>query len=47
MMWPVSQLQYNGLEMIGIALGTFMVCFYTIYVMRDWGVINDKKDSWF
>ena len=40
-------LQVNGMDLLSIGFGTFMVCFYTIYVMRDWGVIKDKKDSWF
>ena len=33
----------NGLDIIGIALGTFMVCFYVVYVMKDWGLIKDNE----
>ena len=35
----------SAMDILGIGFGTFMVCFYTIYVMRDWGIIEDKKDS--
>jgi len=26
-----------------IGLGTFMVCFYCIHVMKDWGIIKEKE----
>jgi len=35
----------NGLDILGIGFGTFMVCFYVIYVMRDWGVLKEKENS--
>ena len=39
----MNYLQVNGLDIIGIALGTFMVCFYVVYVMKDWGLIKDNE----
>ena len=31
------------IELLSIGLASFMVCFYTYYVMKDWGVIKEKK----
>ena len=33
----------SGIDIIGIALGTFMVCFYVIHVMKDWGLIKENE----
>jgi len=37
----------SAIDLLSIGMGTFMVCFYVLHVMRDWGVIKDKKDSRF
>ena len=33
----------NYLDLFVIGLGTFMVCFYVVHVMKDWGIIEDNE----
>ena len=33
----------NGLDLIGLGLATFMICFYVVHVMKDWGCVKDNE----
>ena len=35
----------NYVDVFVIGLGTFMVCFYVVHVMKDWGLIQEESSS--